>query len=136
MENNENNIQNQDVEKQKQKATELVSSATARMQSRFMRGESNPTILVLASSKRTEQSYLETWIQNKKKNESKTTIIVDEPQWVIRTDKNSNSTNSINGSGTNSTSTENKKNENTSETSNENNTSTSGGKYFQDKGTK
>ena len=85
-------IQNQDVEKQKQKATELVSSATARMQSRFMRGESNPTILVLASSKRTEQSYLETWIQNKKKNESKTTIIVDEPQWVIRTDKNSNRT--------------------------------------------
>ena len=71
---------NQDVEKQKQKATELVSSATARMQSRFMRGTTNPTILVLASSKRTEQSFLETWIENKKRNESKTTIIVDEPQ--------------------------------------------------------
>ena len=82
-------IPNQDIEKQKQKATELVSSATARMQSRFMRGATNPTILVLASSKRTEQSYLETFIENKKKNESKTTIVVDEPQWVIRTDKNS-----------------------------------------------
>ena len=83
---------NQDVEKQKQKATELVSSATARMQSRFMRGSTNPTILVLASSKRTEQSYMETFIENKKRNESKTTIVVDEPQWVIRTDKNSDRT--------------------------------------------
>ena len=80
------------MEKQKQKATELVSSATARMQSRFMRGTSNPTILVLASSKRTEQSFLETWIENKKRNESKTTIIIDEPQWIIRTDKASDRT--------------------------------------------
>ena len=81
--------QNMDVEKQKAAAQELVSSASARMQSRFMKGEENPTILVLASSKRTEQSYLETFIENKKKNESKTTLIVDEPQWVIRTDKDS-----------------------------------------------
>lgn len=80
---------NQDVEKQKKKAMELVSSASARMQSRFMKGESNPTCLILASSKRTEQSFLEVFIDNKKKNESKTTLIVDEPQWVIRTDKDS-----------------------------------------------
>lgn len=83
---------NQDVEKQKQKAIELVSSAAARQQSRFMRGEKNPTIMVLASSKRTEQSFLETWIENKKKNESKTTLVVDEPQWVIRTDKDASRT--------------------------------------------
>jgi hypothetical protein len=54
-----------------------------------MKGEKNPTLLVLASSKRTEQSYMETFIQSKKKQESKTTLIVDEPQWVIRTDKDS-----------------------------------------------
>jgi hypothetical protein len=83
---------NQDVERQKQKAMELVSSATARMQSRFMRNNVNPTILVMASSKRTEQSFMETWIENKKKNESKTTIIIDEPQWVIREDKKSERT--------------------------------------------
>ena len=59
------------------------------MQSRFMKGDKNPTILVLASSKRTEQSYMETFIQNKKKNESKTTLVIDEPQWIIREDKNS-----------------------------------------------
>ena len=79
---------NQDVEKQKEKAKALVNTAIARMQSRFMRGNVNPTILVLASSKRTEQSYMETFIESKKKNESKTTLVIDEPQWVIREDKN------------------------------------------------
>lgn len=80
---------NQDVAKQKEKAKNLVNTAAARMQSRFMRGENNPTLLVLASSKRTEQSYMETFIEGKKKQESKTTLVVDEPQWVIRTDKDS-----------------------------------------------
>ena len=80
---------NQDVAKQKEKAKLLVNTAAARMQSRFMKGEVNPTILVLASSKRTEQSYMETFIQGKKDRESKTTLVVDEPQWVIRTDKDS-----------------------------------------------
>lgn len=78
---------NQDVETQKQKARALVSAASARMQSRFMKGDKNPTILVLASSKRTEQSYMETFIQNKKQNDSTTTLVIDEPQWVIREDK-------------------------------------------------
>lgn len=45
---------NSDVEEQKRKAKELVSTAAARMQSRFMKGEYNPTLLLLASSKRTE----------------------------------------------------------------------------------
>lgn len=80
---------NSDVAKQKEKAKLLVNTAAARMQSRFMKGENNPTILVLASSKRTEQSYMETFIQGKKDRESKTTLVVDEPQWVIRTDKDS-----------------------------------------------
>lgn len=78
-----------DVEKQKEKAKELVNAASARMKSRFMKGEFNPTLLILASSKRTEQSYMETFIQSKKHQESKTTLVVDEPQWVIRTDKDS-----------------------------------------------
>lgn len=80
---------NQDVEKQKEKAKVLINTASARMQSRFMKGEKNPTLLCLASSKRTEQSFMETFIEGKKKNESKTTKVVDEPQWVIRTDKDS-----------------------------------------------
>lgn len=79
---------NQDVEKQKEKAKTLVNTASARMQSRFMKGDKNPTLLIVASSKRTEQSYMETFIRGKKNNESKTTLVIDEPQWVIRTDKN------------------------------------------------
>lgn len=79
----------QDIEKQKKKARELISSIDARMSSRFMHGEKLPTLHILASSKRTDQSFLETYIDMKKKNESKTTLIIDEPQWVIRTDKDS-----------------------------------------------
>ena len=79
--------QNQDLEKQKEKAQTLVSTVDARMQSRFMKGEKLPTVHIIASSKRTEQSFLETYIDMKKKNDSKTTLIIDEPQWVIRDDK-------------------------------------------------
>ncbi len=79
---------NQDIAKQKEKAKTLVNTAAARMQSRFMKGDRNPTMLILASSKRTEQSYMETFIADKKKRDSKTTLVIDEPQWVIREDKN------------------------------------------------
>lgn len=82
-------IPNQDINKQKDKAQELVSTADARMQSRFMKGEKSPTLHIIASSKRTDQSFLESYIEMKRKNESKTTLIIDEPQWVIRTDKDS-----------------------------------------------
>ena len=80
---------NQDIDIQKEKAMQLISSADARMQSRFMKGEKLPTLHILASSKRTEQSFLETYIDLKRRNNSQTTLIVDEPQWVIRTDKDS-----------------------------------------------
>ena len=79
----------QDIEKQKKKMLDLVTSASIRMQSRFMKGEFNPTILFIASSKKDEQSFMETFIASKKKNDSKTTLIIDEPQWIIRTDKDS-----------------------------------------------
>lgn len=78
---------NQDIEKQKEKAMELISLTDARMKSRFLKGLKLPTLNILASSKRTEQSFLESYIDLKKRNESKTTLIIDEPQWVIRDDK-------------------------------------------------
>lgn len=80
---------NSDVNKQKEKAKLLVNTAAARMQSRFMKNDKNPTLLVVASSKRTEQSYMETFIQTKRKLDMGTTYVVDEPQWVIREDKDS-----------------------------------------------
>ena len=82
-------IPTQDVNKQKEKAKTLISSIDARMQSRFMKGTKLPTLHIIASSKRTDQSFMESYIDMKKKNDSKTTLIIDEPQWVIRTDKDS-----------------------------------------------
>lgn len=78
-----------DIEKLKKKQKTLISQVDARMQSRFMKGTKLPTLQIIASSKRSEQSFLETYIETKKKTENKTTLIIDEPQWVIRNDKDS-----------------------------------------------
>ena len=72
-----------DVEKLKKKQKQLISQIDARMKSRFLRGDYLPTLNILASSKNSDQSFLEDYIENKKKNESSTTLIVDEPQWVV-----------------------------------------------------
>lgn len=78
-----------DVDKKKKKQLRLITQVDARMQSRFMKGTRLPTLNIIASSKDQEHAFLESYIELKKKNESKTTLIVDEPQWVIRTDKDS-----------------------------------------------
>lgn len=72
-----------DVEKLKKKQKQLISQIDARMKSRFMRGTYLPTLNIIASSKNSDQSFLEDYIDNKRKHESKTTLIVDEPQWVV-----------------------------------------------------
>lgn len=78
-----------DVEKIKAKQKHLISQVDARMQSRFMKGTKLPTLNIIASSKTSDQSFLDSYINTKKKNESKTTLIIDEPQWVVRNDKDS-----------------------------------------------
>ena len=78
-----------DVEKLKKKQLQLISQIDARMRSRFMRGTYLPTLNILASSKNSDQSFLEGYIENKRKNESTTTLIVDEPQWVVDSRKDS-----------------------------------------------
>lgn len=83
-----------DVEKQKRKLKQLISQVDARMKSRFMRTKEDgtsylPTLNIIASSKNSEQSFLEDYINTKKTNESKTTLIVDEPQWVVDSRKDS-----------------------------------------------
>lgn len=72
-----------DVEKLKKKQKQLISQIDARMKSRFLRGNKLPTLNIIASSKKSDQSFLDSYIEMKKKNESKTTLIVDEPQWVV-----------------------------------------------------
>lgn len=78
-----------DVEKLKKKQKTLISQIDARMKSRFLRGTYLPTLNIIASSKNSEQSFLEDYINTKKQNESKTTLIVDEPQWVVDSRKDS-----------------------------------------------
>lgn len=78
-----------DVEKKKEKQKKMIAQIDARMKSRFMKGTYLPTLNIIISSKDTEQSFLDSYINTKKQNESKTTLIVDEPQWVVRNDKGS-----------------------------------------------
>ena len=78
-----------DVEKMKKKMKSLISQVDARMKSRFLRGTYLPTLNIIASSKNSDQSFLDEYINTKKKNESKKTLIVDEPQWVVDSRKDS-----------------------------------------------
>lgn len=78
-----------DVEKLKKKQKQLISQVDARMKSRFMRGTYLPTLNIIASSKNSDQSFLEDYIKSKRENESKNTLIVDEPQWVVDSRKDS-----------------------------------------------
>ena len=78
-----------DVEKKKAKQKKMIAQIDARMKSRFMKGTYLPTLNIIASSKDTEQAFLDSYINIKKQNESKTTLIIDEPQWVVRNDKGS-----------------------------------------------
>lgn len=82
-----------DVEKLKKKQKTLIAQIDARMKSRFMRDRDGvtylPTLNIIASSKNSEQSFLEDYINGKKENESKTTLIIDEPQWVVDRRKDS-----------------------------------------------
>ena len=77
------------VEKQKAKLRKMISQIDARMISRFGKGTFLPTLNIIASSKDSEQAFMESYIEMKRQNESKTTLIIDEPQWVVRNDKGS-----------------------------------------------
>lgn len=77
------------VEKLKAKMLTLISQIDARMKSRFLRGTYLPTLNIIASSKNSDQSFLDAYIDTKKKNESSTTLIVDEPQWIVDSRKDS-----------------------------------------------
>ena len=76
-----------DVEKKKAKQKKMIAQIDARMRSRFLKGTFLPTLNIIISSKDTEQAFLNTYIETKRKNESKTALIIDEPQWVVRPDK-------------------------------------------------
>ena len=77
-------IRNQDVEIQKVKALDMIDTAIGGMMTRFTNKGKNPTLLVLASSKRSEKSFMEEHIKKKSKTDHMNTLIVDEPVWNVR----------------------------------------------------
>lgn len=77
-------IRNLDVEKQKQKAIDMIDTALGGMKTRFIKDGKNPTLLALASSKRSEKSFLEEHIKQKLKSEQDNVIIVDMPVWEMK----------------------------------------------------
>lgn len=77
-------IANQDIEKQKEKAIDMIDTAIGGMKTRFLHEGRSPTLLILASSKRSEKSFLETHTKKKLETEGENLLLVDEPVWNIR----------------------------------------------------
>lgn len=77
-------IKNQDIEKQKAIAIDMIDTAIGGMKTRFVYHGKNYSLLVLASSKRSEKSFLEVHMKNKLKSEKENVMIVDEPVWNVK----------------------------------------------------
>lgn len=77
-------IRNQDVEIQKERAKDMLDTAMGGMKTRFTNHGQNPGLVILASSKRSDKSFLESHMRTSLENEPENVIIVDEPTWNIR----------------------------------------------------
>ena len=77
-------IQNQDIDKQKEKAEIMIQAAVAGMMTRFVHDGKNPTMLVVASSKRSDQSFMEEYIKTLEKREGGKTLIIDRAVWEVK----------------------------------------------------
>lgn len=83
------NFTGTNIEKQKKKLLKLIAQIDARLKSRFAKGTFLPTLNILASSADAENAFLNDYINRKQKIESSTTLVINEPQWVVRNDKGS-----------------------------------------------
>lgn len=77
-------IKNQDIDKQKQKAKDMIDTAIGGMVTRFIHNGKNPTMLVVASSKRSEQSFMEQYIKTLQETEGNNVYVVDKPVWEVK----------------------------------------------------
>ena len=77
-------IRNQDVDKQKKKAKDMIDTAIGGMFTRFIHNGKNPTMLVVASSKRSEQSFMEEYIKTLSKTDESNTYVIDKPVWEVK----------------------------------------------------
>lgn len=77
-------IRNQDIEKQKKIALDMIDTAIGGMQTRFLNKGKNPTLLILASSKRSEKSFLEEHMKKRLEDDEASALIIDEAVWAIK----------------------------------------------------
>lgn len=77
-------VRNQDIDKQKKKALDMIDTALGGMRTRFIHEGKNPTLLIVASSKRSEQSFMESYIKTKSETEGSSTLVVDKPVWEVK----------------------------------------------------
>ena len=77
-------IKNKDIDKQKKIALDMIDTAIGGMKTRFLHNGKNPTLMVLASSKRSEKSFLEEHMRKKLADEDASVLIVDEPVWNVK----------------------------------------------------
>ncbi len=77
-------VRNQDIDKQKKKALDMIDTALGGMRTRFIHEGKNPTLLIVASSKRSEQSFMESYIKTKSETEGNSTLVVDKPVWEVK----------------------------------------------------
>ena len=77
-------IKNQDIDKQKAKAKDMIDTAIGGMFTRFIHNGKNPTVLAVASSKRSEQSFMEAYIKTLSKTSAGNTLVIDKPVWEVK----------------------------------------------------
>lgn len=75
-------IKNKDVAEQKKKATDMIDTAKGGMKTRFIYQGKNPTLLCVASSKRSEQSFMESYIRDLEGDSN--VLIIDKPVWEVK----------------------------------------------------
>ena len=73
-----------DIDRQKAIAIDMVNTALGGMQTRFISNGKNPTLMVLASSKRSDKSFLEEHMRNKAEQDGDNVLIVDKPVWEVK----------------------------------------------------
>lgn len=77
-------VRNQDIDIQKAKAIDMIDTAIGGMMTRFVHNGKNPTLLCLASSKRSEKSFLEEHVRKKLESEPDNVMVVDKPVWEVK----------------------------------------------------
>lgn len=77
-------IRNMDIDKQKEKAIDMIDTAIGGMKTRFLHNGKSPALLCLASSKRSEKSFLEVHMKKKLETEKENVLIVDKAIWDIK----------------------------------------------------